>query len=89
MIRLALLAGVVALAGCPSSDPPADDIILYGLTNAPPASKGTIVSSDLDGYTITLTRGVAIGARCWDSCDYDCIAPRIFSSRSESSSGCV
>lgn len=76
--RLCLLAGLaLAVPGCPEHSDAVPDIILYGLTTPPPGNQGVIVSSDSDGYSITLSRGVAIGARCWDSCDYDCVAPHI------------
>jgi hypothetical protein len=75
--RAALVAALaLAVAGCPADDPPDNDLILYTLTNAPPASQGSIINSDEQGYSITLTRGVAIGTRCWDSCDYDCVTPQ-------------
>jgi hypothetical protein len=81
VIRRHLIAGALlaVLAGCPADTPLEDDIVLYGLTAAPPASIATIVSSDTSGYTITLTHGVAIAARCWDSCDYTCVAPQLTS----------
>jgi hypothetical protein len=79
VIRRAILLAALAAAlpGCPDQPPPEDDIILYGLTTAPPGNQGVIVNSDEDGYSITMSRGVALGARCWDSCDYDCVAPHI------------
>lgn len=79
MIRRAMLlvSLAVAVPGCPDQPDPEPDIILYPLTGAPPGNQGEVVNSDADGYTITMSRGVALGARCWDSCDYDCLAPHI------------
>ena len=80
--RVLLVASAIdvpLLSGCPSETPAEDDLVLYGLTAPPPASVATITSSDTSGYTIVLTQGVAIAARCWDSCDYACVSPRFTS----------
>lgn len=67
-------AAVLALAGCPMDEPPPDRVELSGLTNAPPASKASIVNRNGDGddvYEIELSLGVAIATRCWDTCGPD------------------
>lgn len=66
----------LALAGCPTDEPPPDRVELYALTNAPPASKASIVSRDGSGeevYEIELSLGVAIATRCWDTCGPDSV----------------
>jgi len=66
----------ITATGCPS-DPREDDVILYSITTAPPASKGTVSNLEPDDYTITLSRGVALAARCWDTCTSTCEAAQI------------
>ena len=69
----------VLLAACPESEPLPDAIGL-GRTTAPPlAATATIVTDDPDGAPdlVEMSVGVAIAARCWDTCDATCVKPTI------------
>jgi hypothetical protein len=72
---LAIAAIAVALGGCPSTEYP-DDVILFARSSPPPAHEGRIVNSDDDGYKIEMSRGVAIAAQCWDTCEVQCARPQ-------------
>lgn len=69
MSSLAALGGLLALAGCPTTDE-----IALGQTTAAPATKMAYLNNDEDGtgYYLNISPGVAIGVRCWDSCSYAC-----------------
>lgn len=80
MKRAAVL--LVVLAGCPDPVERVDRIELVGITHPPPASTGVIRTRDSQGediYRIELSVGVALAARCWDTCDADalCVLPAI------------
>ncbi len=79
-MRAILCTLLVALAGCPSDDPPQPRVELYGITKPPPASTGTIETDYFeDIHQIELSQGVALAARCWESCDTvygACAAPK-------------
>ena len=73
---------LVVLAGCPDPVERVDRIELVGITHPPPASTGVIRTRDSQGediYRIELSVGVALAARCWDTCDADalCVLPAI------------
>ena len=72
---LVLLAAAVALVttGCPQ-DPVPDTIGLYAVTTAPPARTALLVSTDLDHH-VEMSRGVALGIGCWDTCKGSCESP--------------
>jgi hypothetical protein len=72
--RFLAAAAALALAGCPSDDPPPDKVEISAMTNAPPAGHAVIANRDADGneiHDITLSLGVAIATRCWDTCAPD------------------
>lgn len=78
VVSLAILA-VTALAGCPDPDDP--DVELYAFTSAPVGRTATVRNQyDPEAHDIEMTRGVAVGVGCWDSCDYYCVAPSVSSS---------
>jgi hypothetical protein len=76
---LAALA-LAALPGCPTEPP--DHVEIFRVTNPPPAAEASIVSRDGLGheiYEIELSLGVAIAARCWDTCgpDWACTGAKL------------
>ena len=79
MRAIAIPAFALLLAACPDHEPPPDAIGLTRITAAPPAATATIVTDDLNGApdSVELSVGVAIAARCWDTCDSTCIRPAI------------
>lgn len=75
MRRSVLLASLALLGGCPTERP--DDVILYATTAAPPSGRALVSNRDGD-ERIELSRGVAIAARCWDTCgDVPCADLRV------------
>lgn len=75
-MKRALLLGVLALLACdpvPEAEP---DIVIVASTAAPPARSAEIVNDD-PTYSVTLSTGAVLAARCWDSCEYQCIAPEL------------
>ena len=69
MIRiLGYIALLVSTVGCPSEERAEPHIELYGITKPPPASTGTITTTD-DVHAIELSQGVALAVRCWESCE--------------------
>lgn len=79
MTRHALLSLLVALsastlvAGCP--DPYTDYVEVSAVTGAPPSRTAQIINR-VDEHAIRISRGVALGMRCYDTCDGQCIAPQ-------------
>ncbi|MBX3157053.1 MAG: hypothetical protein KF773_13845 [Deltaproteobacteria bacterium] len=68
MRRLLLAALATALAGCPDSTT-APYAQLYAITAVPPGSVASIVTNRDDArFQVSLSVGVAIGARCSDYC---------------------
>jgi hypothetical protein len=65
---LMLLA--LGAAGCPDQAPP--ELLIAPTTSAPPART---LRLDQRALTITVSRGVVFGLRCWDSCDGTCLGP--------------
>jgi hypothetical protein len=55
-----------------------DDLSLYRMTGAPPTRTAQVREADDSAGrspTITLSRGVVLSVRCWDTCDYTCDTP--------------
>lgn len=72
---LALLLTVTCMsmvAGC--EDYP-DYVEVSAVTGAPPSRTAHITNSETE-HSIHLSKGVALGLRCYDSCDGACIAPQ-------------
>ncbi len=70
---------VAMLAGCP--DPSDPDVELYAITSAPVGRTASVRNEyDPTAHDVEMTRGVAVGVGCWDSCDYYCVAPSVSSS---------
>jgi hypothetical protein len=61
---------LLAIAAC--DPPPPDEVELFRLTNAPPASTASVVNDRLDEvYRVELSVGVAMAIACWDNCGED------------------
>jgi hypothetical protein len=71
----ALLGLVLTLAAsaCPG-DEDTDAVEIYALTAAPPARTATITNTE-ERHRVELSSGVAIAFSCWESCEYECVAP--------------
>ena len=70
------LLGALALCatGCPE-DPVTPEINLYSVTVAPPGRAATLVSDDLQGHEVRMSRGLAFAIGCWNNCKGSCVAP--------------
>lgn len=68
-----LLLCLTFLGACDPESP--DEVGIYELTPAPPGKSATILEDEPSfeqDRGITLTRGVALATRCWETCEYLC-----------------
>jgi len=70
---LATLSAATLVAGCPNPYP--DYVEVSAVTGAPPCRTARITNR-VDDHAIHISRGVALGMRCYDTCDGQCIAPQ-------------
>jgi hypothetical protein len=79
MMRRTILVTMLAITatGCPD-EPDPKSVELFAITGAPPASLAKVTNNETDDiYRIELSVGVAIAARCWDSCDSTCASAKL------------
>jgi len=82
-IALALIAlGLASLGAndCQTTTP--DEVAIYTLTAAPLGRTALVQEADRTiprEARVQLTRGVATAVRCWDTCEYTCVEPKLVS----------
>jgi len=81
LLRAALLVALaLPLTGGDCEPTRDDDIGLYAMTPAPPTRTARVAFEDRERgvpRTVTLSQGVVMSVRCWDSCDSNCVDPEI------------
>lgn len=69
-----LVAALTLLAGTAGCDDYPDYVEISAVTSAPPSRNAGIRNRDKEHW-VRLSKGVALGFRCYDTCDGVCIAP--------------
>ena len=73
LLLVALVPSVLAGYGADCTPEPAREVAIVATTAAPPSKTLTIQSpSENILAEVTLSAGVVVAVRCWDSCDYTC-----------------